>query len=248
MGLTRRKMLIASGVAVVAAAALLAVPQTRRLLHPILSRIRGRRTVEQRLAELGPAARTRLQPHLDSAGLTSPPRAFTFVVLKDERRLDLFAGTSHDTLHYIKSYPIHAASGDLGPKRREGDRQVPEGLYRIDSLNPNSRFHLSMRVDYPNADDRRIAQLQNRTDLGGDIFIHGGAASIGCVAVGDPAIEELFTLAADIGIENSEVILAPLDLRTRPLPDNLNKAPWPQRYNDIQSRLTQLPTPAPADP
>jgi len=166
----------------------------------------------------------------------------------DANVLDLFAGTSHDTLHYIKSYPIHAASGDLGPKRREGDRQVPEGLYRIDSLNPNSRFHLSMRVDYPNADDRRIAQLQNRTDLGGDIFIHGGAASIGCVAVGDPAIEELFTLAADIGIENSEVILAPLDLRTRPLPDNLNKAPWPQRYNDIQSRLTQLPTPAPADP
>ena len=69
-------------------------------------------------------------------------------------------------------YPILAASGVLGPKLREGDKQVPEGIYGAEALNPNSKFHLSIRLNYPNTFDRRMAQSDGRTQLGGDIMIH----------------------------------------------------------------------------
>ena len=71
----------------------------------------------------------------------------------------------------LARYPIRAASGALGPKLREGDRQVPEGVYDIESLNPNSRFHVALRVGYPNAFDRQMAGREGRTALGGDIMI-----------------------------------------------------------------------------
>lgn len=74
---------------------------------------------------------------------------------------------------HIKSYPILAASGSIGPKLRESDMQVPEGVYQIESLNPNSQFHLSLRVNYPNEFDREQARIDGRAQLGGDIMIHG---------------------------------------------------------------------------
>jgi murein L,D-transpeptidase YafK len=123
----------------------------------------------------------------------------------------------------VRSFPILAASGHAGPKLREGDRQVPEGLYRIESLNPNSRFHLALRVGYPNASDLEHAAGDGRANLGGDIMIHGGAASIGCIAIGDLAIEEVFVLAAETGIERIALIIAPFDLRARP-----DESAWPQ--------------------
>jgi murein L,D-transpeptidase YafK len=113
---------------------------------------------------------------------------------------------------------VQAASGGPGPKLREGDRQVPEGLYKLLWLNPNSSYHLSMKLDYPNAFDRGKGRADGRTRLGGDIFIHGRAASIGCLAMGDPAIEELFTLVAEVGVGNVRVTIAPHDLRRRPAP------------------------------
>jgi murein L,D-transpeptidase YafK len=115
--------------------------------------------------------------------------SFTLIGLKAEKRLELWAPDAAGRPRLIKTYPILAASGGAGPKLREGDRQVPEGLYAIESLNPNSRFHLSLRIDYPNAADRRRAQAEARTGLGGDIMIHGSNVSIGCLAMGDPAAE-----------------------------------------------------------
>jgi murein L,D-transpeptidase YafK len=109
----------------------------------------------------------------------------------------------------LRSYPVLAASGTAGPKRREGDLQVPEGIYRLTTFNPNSSYHLSVRVDYPNADDRAAARAENRTALGGDIYIHGKAVSIGCLALGDAAIEELYVLLADVGLPQATLILAP---------------------------------------
>ena len=104
-----------------------------------------------------------------------------------------------------------------GPKLKQGDRQVPEGIYHISRLNPNSNYHLSMKVDYPNQFDRDHAIDDGRTDLGGDIFIHGKAVSAGCLAMGDAAIEELFVLSAQVGTDNIRVIIAPSDPRLRPL-------------------------------
>lgn len=117
-----------------------------------------------------------------------------FRVFKREQELELWvreSGAERFTL--LKSYPVCAVSGELGPKRRQGDLQVPEGFYDIDIFNPASRYHLSMRVNYPNRVDRRRSEGDTP---GGDIYIHGGCATIGCVPVTDEYIEELYLVAA----------------------------------------------------
>ena len=174
--------------------------------------------MEDRIAEYGAVARERLERFYHAAGVTYPGGYVTLLGIKNERRLEVYAGLTRETTAYVRSYPIHGASGVLGPKLREGDHQVPEGIYGIESLNPNSRFHLSLRVSYPNEFDRRMGARDGREDLGGDIMIHGGAASIGCLAIGDEAAEDLFVLAADVGIENVAVVLSPADFRADEIP------------------------------
>ena len=93
----------------------------------------------------------------------------------------------------IRTYPIAAASGGPGPKRREGDNQVPEGVYQVNRFNPNSRFHLSLGLNYPNKSDRILG---DPTRPGGDIFIHGNRVSIGCMAMTDAKIEEIYKIAS----------------------------------------------------
>jgi hypothetical protein len=173
----------------------------------------GKSTTAERVATYGEAVKARLAPACQAQGVAYPPPRFTLIGLKAEKRLELWAPDASGQPRLIKAYPILAASGGAGPKLREGDQQVPEGLYAIESLNPNSRFHLALRVNYPNADDRRRAQTDGRTQLGGDIMIHGSNASIGCLAMGDPAAEELFVLAALTGPANIQVILSPVDFR-----------------------------------
>jgi len=172
------------------------------------------RTVEQVVTALGPAVQSKLEPTFRKAGLSYPPARLTLLAYKAEKRLDLQAADAAGKLRPVLSWPILAASGTAGPKRREGDCQVPEGNYRIELLNPNSRFHLSLRVNYPNADDIARAKAEDRdlSTLGGDIMIHGGAASIGCLAIGDEAVEELFVLAALTGLDHIELVIAPADL------------------------------------
>ncbi len=110
-------------------------------------------------------------------------------------------------------FPFTGYSGKLGPKLKEGDRQIPEGIYRIEYLNPNSSYHLSMKLDYPNAFDRAKGETDGREQLGYDIFIHGRSATIGCIPIGDPAIEQLFWMVAEVGPGNVEVVIAPYDMR-----------------------------------
>ncbi len=182
----------------------------------------GRRTVEDVVAEIGPSARLRLVSLARYAGLDYPPRELALLGFKRERRLEIW-GRDEGPWSRIDALPILAASGGPGPKLRQGDRQVPEGLYRVIGLNPNSRYHLSIGLDYPNAFDLVEAARDGRDDPGSEIFIHGGARSIGCLAIGDYAIEALFVLVADVGIEQVQVILAPRDPRggipLAPLPE-----------------------------
>jgi hypothetical protein len=166
------------------------------------------RTHEDVLREIGPRRRLELRRAAAAAGLPYPPLRLTLVGLKEERVLEAW-GKTPSGWRLLKSYPVLAASGGPGPKRQEGDLQVPEGIYRLTAFNPRSSYHLSIRVDYPNADDRAAARLERRTHLGGDIYIHGRAVSIGCLAVGDPGIEEVYTLVADVGLARSRVVLAP---------------------------------------
>jgi hypothetical protein len=199
------------------------------------------RTIEQVLSALGPAER-RIRPAFERAKVTWPPHNLTLLALKTERRLELYASGAEESPRFILFYPIMAASGTSGPKLREGDKQVPEGFYRIELLNPNSRYHLSLRVNYPNLDDIQVARVEGRESahLGSDIMIHGGAVSAGCLAIGDPAVEELFLLVARVGLDNVELVIAPWDFRSeKSAPEGAHV----QLYSRLQQAIESFPVP-----
>ena len=201
-------------------------------------------SVYDRVVQYGYPARKRLAPYFRAAGVDYPPQTVVLVGLKWEKRVELYAGNSPDELKFIRYYEMLAASGTLGPKLREGDRQVPEGIYRFTQLNPNSSFHLSLKIDYPNTFDRMMGWVENRRNLGGAIFIHGGSESAGCLAMSDSVAEEIFTLVAQSGLENASIILSPMDMRRAPAPNPLdhNIPVWaPHLYAIIQRALWALP-------
>lgn len=111
---------------------------------------------------------------------------------KQEFTLEVWVAAPGRSYQLLKSYMFCATSGTVGPKRRSGDGQIPEGFYTINRFNPNSRFHLSLGLDYPNAVDRARA---GRASPGGDIFIHGDCVTIGCIPITDAFIRELYLLA-----------------------------------------------------
>ena len=240
----RRRLLAVIALALLLLA-LAAAPLVPRAAIAVYQRLRGRATVEQRLAQYGPAARGRLRPHFERAGVAYPPARAVFLGLKSEKQLHIFAAGPAGDLRHIAAYPILAASGGPGPKLRRGDRQVPEGVYRVEALNPNSFYHLSLRLNYPNEFDRAMAAADGRTDLGGDIMIHGSSGSVGCLAMGDPASEDLFTLAAETGPANITVILAPGDPRINPtLPAPADRPAWlDDLHRTIRAAIAALPRP-----
>jgi hypothetical protein len=209
---------LAALLAAVASIGAAAMPEgLRNLAESAWIRVRGSYTIEERLRQYGPAVEARLRETFAAAGLPYPPPELAYVAFKDTRRLEVYGRASpQEAWRFVKTYPVHGASGALGPKLAQGDEQVPEGLYRVESLNPNSRFHLSIRLDYPNAFDRRMAQADGRRRLGGDIMIHGGSASIGCLAMGNPGAEDLFVLAALVKRRGMPVLISPTDFRVEP--------------------------------
>ena len=204
-------------------------------------RMFGQRTVEDVLLGYGGYATNKLIPYFNKAKVSYPPREVTFIALKRERKLELWARNSGQ-FRFIRNYDIKAASGVSGPKLRQGDRQVPEGIYRIAGLNPNSHYHLSMKINYPNEFDIFHAWQEGRANPGSDIFIHGKAVSIGCLAMGDETIEELFVLTAHVGAENVKVVIAPHDPRNYPLVAQSEKLPqWtPELYSMISREIRAL--------
>ena len=196
------------------------------------------------MAQYGSQVEARWHPDFVKAGVLYPPTQLVLVGLKKEKQLQVYAASDGQSPHFIRSFPILAASGKMGPKLREGDLQVPEGIYRIESLNPNSAFHLALRVSYPSAQDRAQANHEGRTDLGSDIMIHGSNASVGCLAMGDEAAEDLFVLTAQTGLEHTSVLLCPLDFRTSLLPQDAKRPTWVQdRYSQLEIALKKLPRP-----
>ena len=131
----------------------------------------------------------------NAAGVKYPPRQILLCVFKEERSLQLWAKPdSQESFQLVKDYPFTAFSGILGPKRRQGDLQIPEGFYEISHFYPESPFHLALLVSYPNASDWVLGY---RPSLGGDICIHGNAVTIGCIPIGDAVIEELYVICVD---------------------------------------------------
>lgn len=134
-------------------------------------------------------------------------------VFKLEKKLELWAKNKSDNSHkLIREYDICDTSGKLGPKRMQGDLQIPEGFYHIDRFNPHSNFYLSLGINYPNNSDRILGYKNN---LGGDIFIHGDSVTIGCLPITDDKIKELYVFcieAKDKGQINIPVTIFPTKL------------------------------------
>jgi hypothetical protein len=218
-------------------------PYVWAVISPVAMKFTKAKTVAQRLDQFGENARGRWKPYFDRAQTAYPPAGVKLVALKSDSTLQIYAVDKSGRNHWIRSYPILAASGTPGPKLREGDEQVPEGIYPIESLNPNSRFHVALRVGYPNAFDRSQAAKEGRTRLGGDIMIHGSSVSVGCLAMGDEAAEDLFVLTADTGLPNITVIIAPVDFRKGKLVPKQFKLPaWTEQlYAQIKAQLAELP-------
>lgn len=111
-------------------------------------------------------------------------------VFKKENVVELWMQIEDGSFRMFRSYPICIYSGELGPKTQQGDKQSPEGFYNITrrSMNPRSRFHLSMDMNYPNAYDRQHGYTGNL------LMIHGKCSSVGCYAMGDKQIQEIYSL------------------------------------------------------
>jgi len=113
-------------------------------------------------------------------------------IFKDEDLLEIWMKPKGgDKFIFFKSWPICAWSGALGPKTKTGDNQAPEGFYAfgLNQLNPFSQYHLSFNLGYPNAYDRSLGYT------GSHLMVHGRCVSIGCFAMTDPGIEEIYSLA-----------------------------------------------------
>lgn len=112
---------------------------------------------------------------------------------KKEEELEIWAKNKSKTIFKkLKTYSFCRSSGKLGPKRKEGDLQIPEGVYHINRFNDKSNFHLSLGLNYPNKSDLIFA---DKKAPGSDIFIHGGCQTVGCIPITDDLIKELFVTA-----------------------------------------------------
>jgi murein L,D-transpeptidase YafK len=140
---------------------------------------------------LGQKSSGTLVADLHSAGF-SLGQPVLLRIFKQESELEVWM-TRNGTYERFKTYPICKWSGQLGPKLKEGDGQSPEGFYEVSlkQLNPNSRYHLAMNLGFPNVFD----QSQSRT--GSALMIHGSCLSIGCYAMTDAGIEDIYKLVEE---------------------------------------------------
>ena len=196
------------------------------------SRTQGEKKTNQKFE---PDSKIRIRNKVEQTNLTFPPSRLLMYADKSLRTLQVYGYGRESKPELITTYDFAGFSGKLGPKLREGDRQIPEGIYDITALNPQSRFHLSIRVEYPNAFDKRIGANENRTNLGGDIYIHGGSATIGCIPIGNDNIEELFYLVEQTGLKNTDIVITPHDLTAIDIDKQQYPLPWQnQLYKNIK--------------
>jgi len=138
------------------------------------------------------------------AGLQWPARQMYIRSFKYDSQLEVWVrSTSSESFKLFKTYKVCAMAGSLGPKRMEGDYQVPEGFYYINEFNPKSSYHLSLGINYPNASDKVLSDL---TRPGGEIYIHGSCLTVGCIPIQNNQIEELYILAAHAKTQGQDFI------------------------------------------
>jgi murein L,D-transpeptidase YafK len=138
---------------------------------------------------------TSLKTELSQQSINTNLFSVFFRVFKQEELFEVWVkDNTTSTFKLLKNYKICASSGDLGPKRKEGDMQVPEGFYNINIFNPFSSYYLSLGVSYPNAADKYFS---DKKSPGGAIMVHGNCVTIGCIPLTDDVIKEVYVLAVE---------------------------------------------------
>jgi len=152
-----------------------------------------------------------LQAQFKAKNLQWPPHQMYIRSFKYDSQLEVWVRNNiKESYKLFKTYKVCALSGTLGPKRVEGDYQVPEGFYYINEFKPKSVYHLSLGLNYPNASD---ALLSDSLKPGSEIYIHGNCITVGCIPVQNDKIEELYILAAhaiDEGVDFIPVHIFPI--------------------------------------
>jgi hypothetical protein len=214
----------------------------RSAYMPMMNKLKGNETVESRITAIQGEVWNRLENHLNLAGYKMDyPKEIILVAFKEEQLLQVYAKDSSG-VKLIKEYPFTGFSGELGPKLKEGDKQIPEGIYEVEYLNPNSSFYLSIKVSYPNEFDKSKTELSDIAEMGGDIFIHGKSATVGCIPIGDAAIEEVFVLTQKAIDNKVKVIISPRDFRTNPEYPKIAGVEWANElYERIENEIITLP-------
>lgn len=134
-----------------------------------------------------------LKKQFAAAGLDWPAKEIYIRSFKYDSQLEVWVrNNSNEPFKLFKTYSVCALAGTMGPKRLDGDYQVPEGFYYINQFKPTSAYHMSLGLNYPNASDKIIS---NGTNPGGDIYIHGSCVTVGCIPIQDYQIEEVYILA-----------------------------------------------------
>jgi murein L,D-transpeptidase YafK len=205
--------------------------------------MKGKETVESRILKIEKGAWNRLEQSMKVAGFSEDyPKEIMLVAFKEERILQMY-GFKDEVVKLIKEYPFTAFSGEFGPKIKEGDKQIPEGIYKVEYLNANSSYYLSIKVNFPNSFDQLKTSFEDVRDMGGDIFIHGKAATIGCIPIGDEAIEEVFLVTQKAFNKEVKVIISPRDFRVNPLYPKIEGIDWENElYDLISEELRILPS------
>ncbi|MGG9972780.1 L,D-transpeptidase family protein [Ferruginibacter sp. SUN002] len=151
------------------------------------------KTSSYKLAEIYNRKEDSLKKQFEAKKLSWPVKEMYIRSFKYDRQLEVWVKSSDSGSYKLfKTYRVCMQSGTMGPKRMEGDYQIPEGFYYINDFNPNSNYHLSLGLNYPNASDRILA---DDAHPGSNIYIHGSCVSVGCLAISDEPIEELYILA-----------------------------------------------------
>lgn len=190
-------------------------------------------TVGSVMQSVGPQVRQRIKPLFERAGIDYPPRRVSLIFLKDVARMELWASCDGKP-SLIARFPFKSSGTDQGPKLSQDDGLVPEGVYRVTTLNPDRSGYLAMKLNYPNLLDLKYASRDARHRPGGDICILAGSAGDGCIAISESISETLFVLLADVGLSSVTVLISPNDPRVSPLqaPEN------PRWVSDLYRRIT----------
>lgn len=176
--------------------------------------------------------RDKLRQDLVAAGFRLGDRAH-IRIFKAEKRLELWMQRSDGRYALFRGYDICKYSGGLGPKLREGDRQAPEGFYRVGrlQLNPNSRHHLAFNLGFPNAYDRQLGRT------GSALMVHGGCSSIGCYAITDEKVDEVYAVveaALDAGQDAVDVHAFPFRMTETALRKEARN-PWLPYWQNLKT-------------